>query len=515
MSSVIGGGLLRQGLHTTRRLWFAHAATAFVLALFVMVAAAGGLVVASGNLVLTGLAVGAILGLLMLNAPAAAVWVVLIGTLAVSGPLLMHQPQLTKLSWLLSMLGFFLLAVAVVHEGAQRKPGRRPAPAFIVLAACYLLYAVASIAFGGGTLAEGVGAFKRQFQYWGLMFALAAVAFTPAHLRAWWAFLLVLATLQLPLAIYQRIVLMPRRLNMPNEVVPVDIVTGTLEGSMTGGASNNVMVLLLVAALCALLAAHRESIIPRRFFWPLLAVVAAPLALGETKMALILLPLGLWVVHADLVARRPVLFAGGALVTTAVVGALFYTYVALQAEEGRSGMSFRQRLEENIDYNVGRRGYYGGASLNRGNVLPFWWDRHGLRDPAGTVFGHGLGAAHGARGSDRLGHMDRRYPGHSIGLTAVAAQLWEVGVLGTGLFAAMLLAAWRAAGQLVARARPGVDRVMCRTLRALTAMLVPMWLLMDLMLMVASLQVVLGFTLGALAWRWRLPQRLQSPPSPV
>jgi hypothetical protein len=56
---------------------------------------------------------------------------------------------------------------------------------------------------------------------------------------------------------------------------------------------------------------------------------------------------------------------------------------------------------------------------------------------------------------------------------------------------------------------------MCRTLRALTAMLVPMWLLMDLMLMVASLQVVLSFTLGALAWRWRVPVRLEPPSSPA
>ncbi len=481
-------------------------ATTAVVVAFTAVAALGGLVVASGNLVLTGLALGAILGVLLLNAPAFAVWVVLIGTLLVSGPLVMHWPQFARLSWLLSTLGFFLFAVAIVQAAGRQAMGRKPMPGFMVIGLVFMVYAIASIALSRGPLDEGVSAFKRQFQYWGLMFAMAAVPFAVPQVRHWIGFVVVLAVLQLPLSIYQRIELMPRRLNMPNEVVPVDIVTGTLEGSMTGGASNNVMVLLLITVMVGLLAARRDRALRPVVFWPLLAVVSAPLVLGETKMALVLLPIALWVVYADLVARRPAAFAAGALLTLALLAALAYFYIGMQANEGRAGLSFRQRLEENVDYNVGRRGYFGGASLNRSNVVPFWWDQHGLRDPAGTVFGHGLGSSHGVRGSERLGHMDRRFPGHAIGLTAASTQLWELGLMGTGLFLAMLGAAFQTAGRLVQQARPGFDRAMCRSLRATVAMLVPVWFAMDLMMMVASLQVILAFSLGLVAWRARLAE---------
>lgn len=490
---------------------------------FALAASLGAAVMATGNLVASGLVMGAILGVLLLNAPVLVLWIVLVGTLAVTGPLVMHQPQFARLAWLFSMLGLFLLVVAVLHAGTARSgfvraapqadvaSSRQPLPAFVIVALLSLAYAVASVAFSAGPIDEGVSALKRQYQYWGVMFAFAVVPFTVIQVRSWIRFLLGLALCQLPFALYQRIVLVPQRMNMPNEVVPVDIVTGTFEGSITGGANDNVMALFLVCMLIGLLAARREGLIGDRLLWPLALVVMAPIALGETKMVLLLLPLGLGVLYADAARRRPFAFAAGALVTLALVAALFYSYVALQVDDGRTGMSFRQRLEQNLEYNVGQRGYFGGASLNRGNVLPFWWSRHGLNDPLGTVFGHGLGSAHGSRGSERLGHMDRRYPGYSIGLTALATQLWEIGLLGVTLFVAMLAGAWRAAGQLVRQARPGADRALCRTLRAAVLLIVPMWLAMDLLMLAASLQVIMATILGLIAWRWRLPDSSQVP----
>jgi hypothetical protein len=68
----------------------------------------------------------------------------------------------------------------------------------------------------------------------------------------------------------------------------------------------------------------------------------------------------------------------------------------------------------------------------------------------------------------------------------------------------MLGAAFQAAGRLVQQARPGFDRALCRSLRATVAMLVPCWFAMDLMMMVASLQVIFAFSLGLVAWRARL-----------
>jgi hypothetical protein len=498
------GSALDARLHALRA--SLPAASTLVLVLgFVMAAGLGAAVIATGNLVASGLILGALLGVLMLDAPALAVWIVLVGTLAVTGPLVMHQPQFARLAWLFSVLGMFLMAAALLHAATARRArhARAGLPGFVVLAAAVLIYALIGIPFSDGPPEEWMSGIKRQFQYWGLFFAFALVPFTQVQVNRWLRFLLVLGLLQLPFAIYQRIVLVPRRMNMPNEVVPVDIVAGTFEGSITGGANDNVMALFLVCVLLGLLAARREGLIRDRLLWPLAAVVMAPISLGETKMVLVLLPLGLAALYADAARRRPFAFTAGALATATLVAALFYSYVALQVEDGRAGMSFRQRFEQNVEYNVGQRGYYGGASLNRGNVVPFWWSRHGLNDPLGTVFGHGLGSAHGSRGTERLGHMDRRYPGYSIGLTSVATQLWEGGVLGATLFAAMLVAAWRTASRLIEQAASGADRALCRTLRAAVLLIVPMWLAMDMLLLAASLQVMMATVLGLIAWRWR------------
>lgn len=475
-----------------------------ITALFVLAAAAGGVVVASGNLVLIGLAVGALLGVLLLQAVGAAVWLVLVGTLLVTGPLVMHAPGLVRLRWLFSILGFFLLAAAVVHEGANRDPRRPGLPFFMKLALVFVVYAVGMLFAGDGPLEQGLGAIKRYFQYWGLAFALAAVTFRPSQVRRWLAFVLLLALVQLPFAVYQRLVLMPRRLNMPDSVVPVDIVAGTMEGSITGGANNNVMVYLLITVFAGLLALRREGAIRGPALWLLLPVVAAPLALGETKLAVVLLPIALLAIGGDLVRRRPLVFAAGALVTAAAVATLFYSYVQLQAAEGREGMTFEQRLEQNIEYNFGARGYFGGSSLNRGNVVPYWWSRHGARDPFGTLFGHGLGASHGPGGADSRGHMDRQHRGYSIGLTAIAVLLWDVGLVGAALFLATIVGAAVTAGRLAARASPGLDRALCRTLQASAAQLVPMVFAVDLLLLAPSLQVLAAFTLGLIAWRARL-----------
>lgn len=475
-----------------------------VLAAFIVTAAAAGVVIASGNLILIGLAVGSILGVVLLNAIGVAVWIILVGTLLVIGPLVMHFPQLGRIAWLFSILGFFLLAASVLYEGTNRDPHRPAVPAFVVLGVLFGVYSTGMLVVSDTDLSMGISSVKRYFQFWGLMFILATVAFDASVVRRWLIFILGLAVIQLPFAVYQRIVLMPLRVNMPDSVVPVDIVTGTFEGSITGGANSNVMAYFLVGIIGALLCAHRESVLRRSLFWVLLVLVSAPLALGETKLVVVLLPVVLLVIYADLIWKRPFAFAAGAVAAAAAIGALGYSYVALQVTEGRQDMTFEQRLDENLDYNFGSRGHFGAGSLNRGNVVQFWWQEHGGKDPAATVFGHGLGASFGAVGADQLGKMDRRYPGYAIGLTSIAALLWDVGLFGTGLYLMMFVAAFITAGRMAARASPGLDRAMCKALQASLAMIPAMLAALDLHLMTPSLQVLTALNLGLIAWRSRL-----------
>jgi len=472
---------------------------------FLLVAGLAALALASGEIILMGLILGALVGLVLIERPMTTLSLVVVATLALAGPVVMHWPQAARLPWMLSLLGVLLMLTAVLHGALSNQPTqqRRPWPGFAVAAVASLVLAVLGAMLGSGSLEQGIAGLKRQYAFWGVLLVWLILPLPWLQVRRLGWTLLMIGLLQLPLAVYQRLVLMPRRLNLPDGVVPVDIVAGSFEGSLTGGANNNVMAFFLVLMLAALTAVRREGLIRPGLFWPLVLWLAAPLLLGETKMVIVLLPIALAVVHADLMRAHPGRFLLGTLVTLAICLALLYNYVALQVDEDRSGMSLQARIEQNLEYNLGSRGYYGGASLNRSNVVGFWWSRHGEADLPGTLFGHGIGSAHGSRGTERLGHMDRQYPGYAIGLTAVSVHLWEQGLVGAALLGGSVIGAWRCASRLVGRAREGLDRALCRTLAAGAALLVPIWLMLEAWVLAPSLQVLLALILGLTAWRAR------------
>ena len=141
--------------------------------------------------------------------------------------------------------------------------------------------------------------------------------------------------------------LVPLRMNMPNRVVPIDIVAGTFEADLLGGGNSNVMAFMLVVGLVGLLAMQRERLLNTFTFLALLVIIAIPLGLGETKLALVILPLALLSVFGDLVKKRPALFISGALVSVVALAALAYVYIGVRTADERP-MTFQQRLDENL-----------------------------------------------------------------------------------------------------------------------------------------------------------------------
>ena len=477
-----------------------------VVAGFIFAALLAGVVTATGNLMASGLVVGAILGILMLSAVESVIWIILLGTLLISGPIMLFQPQLTRVTWLFSILGFFLTIAAIAHAGTAKLNTRPPQPAFIPLLIIFMLCGVVSLFFSEGGSSEVFGAIKRNYQFIGLAFALAVVPFSRKTIRNWMLFMLVLAMAQLPFALYQRFELVPLRFNLPNRVVPVDIVAGTFEASMFGGGNSNVMAFLILLVLAGLLCAYRERVLNGAKTLLLAGVTAIPLGLGETKMVLALLPVALFAVFSDLIRKRPALFAIGSMVSAFLMVGLFYVYVSVQNHDTRN-MTFEQKVQENIDYNFGELGYYEGPSLNRSTVVKFWWDKNGMGNPVRAAFGYGLGSSYSAPGADNPGYLSFRYSGHVIDLTGVSTLLWELGVFGLLLFCLVLLSAWTTCRQLIERADPGLDRAFCRTLSASVIMIAVLFLASNAMFWAPSMETLMMLTFGLIAWRWRHQDR--------
>ncbi|MGE0800691.1 MAG: hypothetical protein AB7O55_20410, partial [Lautropia sp.] len=468
---------------------------------FVGAGAVAGLVVATGNVVMIALVVGAIAGILLLNAPAAAVWVLLFGIMLVNGPVGFFTPALARIVWLFSLLGIFVAGMALLYSAVGRSRPNRPMPAFVWLALVFAIMAGVCALFSNGSLAEIAAGAKRQFQFWGLVLLLALVPFKWTTVRYWMLFLFGVALVQVVPALYQRVVLVPQVMGfeMPG-FVAFDIVVGTFEGSLYGGGSSAVMAMYLVIAGVGTLAALGERLIGPVRCLVLLAAIFAPLALGETKVVLAMVPTVLLCAYYDAIAKRPLAFLGAAVLTLMIAAVLAYVYFLVQVT---GDLNWRDNLEQTFAYNFGERGYY-GTGVNRLTAVPYWFQQQSWAEPLRALFGYGVGSSYGVDGRAPLpGHMFTAHAGMYIDLVAASLLLWDYGFVGASLFLAVLLGAAVTAARCLREAVTPWDRTLCRVLLGSLGASAIMLFYSASMVVTVSHSFLLAIMLGLIAWRAR------------
>lgn len=458
----------------------------------------------SNSPIVIGVVAGAILGAFLFMVPRMALWLCVLGAMLAAGAVSLFAPSLNKLTWLFSLLGFFLL-VASLFRGLVSPPGSAKAPIFVRLALLFIAYALLVSPLTGATIGELVAGGKRYFQFWGLMFAGAWLLRDPRDFARLFKFLAVVAALQLPLALYQRIWLVPARVGLGNGVVPIDVVSGTFEATMLGGGNSSAMVLFLTLAAVVLVSAWREGALSLGRFVLALAWVLVPMGLGETKVVVVFLPIVLLVLFGQYVRRAPAASIAILIGGLALTGLLFWIYGTYF---GKPGHSLAQRLQATIDYNFGNVGYYGAYSLNRTTALTYWWQHHGAENPLQMFFGHGLGSSYAAPTALVQGHVALAHRLIGIGFSAASSLLWDLGLLGLSLFAATLVGAWRSASAMLARAPSAWWRAALTGIRCAVPLFAVMAIYTDSLLNALSVQCLLMLCLGTLAYchfAWAAP----------
>lgn len=473
---------------------------AFLFALIVgIVAVLFGLIASTGNLIGVAVAVGLVLGIFLLLRLDLAIWLVLTGTLLINGLLGLAFHNLSKAAWLLSLLGFFLLGGAILTKLLSRERSQ-PLPDFINLLTVFMGVSIGISFFGEGGVLEVLVGTKRAFQLWGVALVIAMLPLTvlsQQRLRNWCMAAFAIALLQLPVALFERIVLVPKREGASGGVVAIDIISGTFEASLDGGGSTATMIIFLIVMLAYVLAAWRERILPTRWMCVFAVFFMAPLFLGETKLAVVLLPLTVLMVFGKAIRRSPAKAIGAitfGLVLTVVLG---WVYVSMM----RTGsVTMQQEADRMVAYNFGSVGYYDRYSVNRTTAISFWYRQHGMNDPVKMVFGHGIGSSYSGAGSLAPGHLSKRYPFMAINLTGLSTLLWDVGLLGTSMFLLALYLAWRRAGALLRQVQEAGVRAQIDALRM--SLLCTVFSLMYSNSMFAGLshEFLIAFTFGYLAW---------------
>lgn len=463
-----------------------------IMLISVLMAILFGLVSVTANPILISVVMALFVGALLLARPAWIVWLVLSLGLLVTGvlPLYSDDGLVTKTSWGVSILSFILMIVAFFTV-ATSPSMRKGTPAFIWVALSFLVYAVLVSFIQWHSMGEFSGGFKRYFQMWGLLFALCWFPFNERDIRRWRIFLLIVALLQLPFAVYELIVLVPMREGLRN-VVPIDVVAGTFGATLYGGGSSGEMATFLIIMLAFLLAQRMEKTLTVRRLMLLVPMMLAPLFLGETKAVVIMLPLMFLVLYRRVMLTRPHYAVAGLVLGTLLTVAAGYVYFSL------SKKTMDAQIADYLDYNIYDKGY-GIHYLNRTTVLTFWAQHQGAHNPISFLFGNGLGSSHTPAG----GHVAMRYPWHGIGLTSASTLLWDLGVFGFGLFATIFALAWQTAGRLQRKLTEPTLRADAAAIQAALVLFAFYLFFRPSLLETMSFQIVFAVLLGYLAWLHR------------
>jgi hypothetical protein len=385
-----------------------------------------------------------------------AVWATLVGALVVSGLTQLYFPQYQAIRWLVSLLGIAVGGVVMVQSLWEKRVTLSPDTRhFFLWAAALLGCAFLGNMLESGSISVAVIGLKSYFQFWGLLLAIVFMGYTAKEAGRFIYFLLGLALIQWPFALHQYLVLVPKRTNdidAAQGVVPVDIVSGTFGGNLHGGGLSMDSALLAAIAIAILLALWRVGRLTNRRALMATAFIMFPMAINESKVIVVFLPLALFTVFRDKLLKNPLQFVGGSIIAVAAVASLLVGYTLLPNAGVHQGSARLDKFyEDTIAYNFGELGY-GRNKLNRSTVYRHWFVEnvmHGDFDK--VLIGYGAGATNNASvvsGDESL--VTKRYVRYGIGLTGLSTLLWEVGLVGVFAVGAMFMVLYRTAGRLAA-----------------------------------------------------------------
>lgn len=455
-----------------------------------------GLVAVTANPIFVALATAALVGPMLIAKPTWIIWLVLVLGVVVAGLVPIWADGMAgRAVWGISALCFLLMLGALFR--VVTKPGLADGtPAFVWLALAFMVYALVISLMRWSSVYEVAAGFKRYFQAFGLIFALCWLTVTSQDVQRWRLFFLIAALLQLPFAVYELLHIVPLREGFrfayPG-MVPVDAVAGTFGTFLYQGGANAEMATFLIIVLVFLMARFHQRLLSAKLMLTLALLVLAPLFLGETKVVVLFLPLAFIVLYRQQLLGNPLYALGGLVGGLILAVAALLSYVAVTKSGNVDNLVY-----DTLRYNIGNQGH-GNWKLNRTTAIKFWAERQSLDDPASAIVGNGLGSSHDNTG----GSTALRYPGFGIGLTAASTLLWDLGLLGLGLFLSILVAAWRSASKLRLHCKDPAVQADTLAIQA-ALMLFGFYLIYRISLLeLLSFQIVFAATLGYLAWLMR------------
>lgn len=401
----------------------------------------GGFAVATGAKMLIVPVFGLILGLFVLLLPVEWLLLTLVALTFLVVGVVGYFAKINQIYWVPYILGLVIWFRTLVEFAVRGKQPQGPWPFVLWALVAYLLVLAINVL----TIPQTVGVYLVATKNYLFLLSVFLAGFVlikqPRTYELIWKFLMVVALLQLPMAVFQYVVVGGRLTE--EGLHGWDAVSGTFGGSETGGASG-FMGIYLVTILVLLVTLLRNGQIGKRWAGIFAVVCMSPVFIGEVKaIFLIFLPVAaLWLFRKEIV-RNPFQASFWSLVFVAVMAAGLFAYEMLhyQSSQG-ANRTFTEQVTEAVmldtdPYHVREL----TGEMGRTALLVLWWQHHGLDTPRKTFFGHGLGSMRVS--SFYIGEVQKLFPRQRLDKHALSILLWDTGVIGAFAYILLLAAGSR------------------------------------------------------------------------
>lgn len=421
------------------------------ISLFILlVGLIGGFAVATGARMLIVPVFGLILGLFVLMLPVEWLLLTLVALTFLVVGVVGYFAKINQIYWVPYILGLVIWFRTLVEFAVRGKQPQGAWPFVLWALVAYLLVLAINMLAIPQTVGIYLVATKNYLFLLSVFLAGFVLIKQPRTYELIWKFLLLVALLQLPMAMYQYVVVGGRLEEEGGH--GWDAVSGTFGGSETGGASG-FMGIYLVTMLVLLVTLLRNRQISKRWAGIFAVACLSPVFIGEVKaIFLVFLPVAAFWLFRKEIARSPLQASFWSMVFVAVMAAGLFAYEMLhyQGSQG-ANRTFTEQVTEAVmldtdPYHVREL----TGEMGRTALLVLWWQHHGIDKPRRTFFGHGLGSMRVS--SFYIGEVQKLFPRQRLDKHALSILLWDTGVIGAFAYILLLAAGSRLSLRLSASA---------------------------------------------------------------
>lgn len=422
-----------------------------------------GMLIGAGQKTLLMPIIGAAAGVILLMLPLEWMFILLMGMSFIFVGVLQFFANINYVNWLPFMLAGFLYFYFLVKLFEIHKADRVSLSAMFLWLGLSLFLAALTSLYNGISVLQWLAAGKDYFAFWSVLLIMAFLPIREKSVELIWKLLFVVALVQLPVVLYQYIVIGGNRIES-GLGDSWDVVVGTFGGSQEGGGQSAALGFFQVVMVVFALSLWRRAQITKKLLFLIVAVAVVTIYVAEVKAMLFLMPVAFLMLYRRDLLRRPREMVIGLLLIAGFMSIMPMAYNTLHYErEGRRATTSTEFVESILsassdpDFIVGSTGQMG-----RLTQLIFWSEQHGSGKTYEFLFGHGIGSTHISR--LYVGEVARRYFPLRPGTSSLAILLWEVGVLGLTFLVLALLAGARLAARLAKNENvPVVHRAILET----------------------------------------------------